>query len=336
MAVIHPIRKHLPRRSFTVLPLLLLGCAQTAPPPAPALDPGSATAVFLPRDYQAEMVTDWAALRDIGLVAALERLPAVTDFFDQLAAGHCCDFDQLRRVRTALVLDPEGTGRSMRMVSIAEIDGTAKLPADGDHWKEYAAAGFTGRQSTGGAYTLVAVAPGSGLVVTGEHELLDPLLRGVRPAGGAHPDLAAFAAGDGVLAQYAAGTFGRPAHAVTATVGFPGHHDADDPCEFVRLRLAADRDGQLAASLTLRYRRGSANLRRTEQDFRARFDEWSAAPEFAALAPLLREVVIAHDDRDLHVRWDLGSPNTALRKLERAALALMSMGPRARPATRQR
>lgn len=305
--------------------LLLLACTSAThtppapPPPDAAGRPGDR---FLPAGYHGEIVTDWAALRANGLLATIERMPMMTDFVDGLAAGYGCDLDALRHVRTAIVFDPEDTGRSMRTVSVAAVDAAPELPAVGDGWQPYAAGGIVGRRFDGGSHARITVCPQPGLVVEGEHELLDPLLRGTRPAGGAHPELAAFAAGEGVLAQYAAGTFGRPAHAVSATVGFPGHHDAGDPCEFVRLRVAEDGSGAIEVSLSLRYRPDSANLRRTETDLRNWLDRGIAAPELAALAPMLREIVIAHDQRDLHVRWDLGPPATAVRKLERAVLAM--------------
>lgn len=321
-----------PARPCPWLLLLLVACAQAGAvavgtPAAGDEQPARRECdAFLPAGYQGEMLADYGALRRTGLLDTIERLPMMASYLEQLANGYGCELDDLQRVRTALVFDPEGTGRSMRMVSVAECAaGAAPLPAEGP-WQPYEQGGFAGQVRRGGAYEQVVLRPRPGLVVEGERALVEPLLTGARPAGGPHPDLAAFLRGDGVLLQFAAGTFGLPAHKLTGTIGFLGYDDPQDPCEFLRVRLVADAEEQLALSVTLRYRPGSANLRRTETDLRDAIQKGIETPEFAALAPLLREIVVTHGATDLDVRWDLGTPAAAVRKLERAALALVAAG----------
>ena len=91
---------------------------------------------------------------------------------------------------------------------------------------------------------------------------------------------------------------------------------------FLRLRLSEDADGSLVLSSTLRYRPGSANLRRSEIELRKFLDRILADPEFGALKPLLGALVITHDVRDLHVSLPLGQPRDAILTLERAILGL--------------
>jgi hypothetical protein len=309
--------------------ILLLAACSSPPPAAAALaSAGSSTdalSPFLPADYQGELFTDYAALRDSGLLDRLERIPMLSPMLEVIARGYGRDLDALQRVRTAVVYDPQGTGRSMRTVSVVECDPAAKPLAMPAGWEPYERAGLDGYQCRSGAYAALLLHPTPGLVVAGERDLLEPLLTGSSKAGGPHPELRPFLAGEHVLFQYAAGTFGRRADQLTGSVGFFGYDDPADPCEFLRLRLAADAQRRLVLSITMRYRRGSPNLRRSEVDMRAFLDRTMAEPQVAGLKPLLQQVVVSHGERDLDLSLQLGEPADAIRSVERAVLALAAL-----------
>jgi hypothetical protein len=307
----------------------LCACNGTSSPPGapPAAVPGSSremATAFLPTDYTGEILTDFAAMRRNGLLDRLERLPMVGSWLEDQALSYGCDLGDVQRVRTALVFDPEGTGRSMRMISVVEVDPLAEPVAMREGWHPWAQGSVRGHRFDHGAFTTLMARPAPGIVVVGERELVAPQL--ANTAGGPHPQLRPFLAGDRILFQYGAGTFGRRAHTLTGTVGFHGHDDPDDPCEFFRLRLAEDSDGGLELSTTLRYRPESPNLRRTERELREFIDRTQANPEFSALKPMLQALVVRHDERHLHVSLSLGSPSDAIRTLERAVLALVATG----------
>lgn len=280
----------------------------------------SAAAPFLPADYQGEMFTDYAAMRENGLLDRLERLPMMSTFLERLAAAYCCDLEDLQRVRTALVFDPAGTGRSLRSISVAELD-PAEAETAPEHWQPWQQGDLHGYQGDVGSFVDIVVRPRPGLVVAGERELVEPALA-AGTIGGPHPDLAPFLLGDRILFQYAAGTFGRPAHEVTGTVGFFGYEEPEDPCEFLRLRLSAEADGGLVLSIAMRYRAGSANLRRSETGLRGFLERTLDDPEFAGLKPLLSAIAVTHSDRDLEAALRLGPPSEAIRTLERAFIAM--------------
>jgi hypothetical protein len=307
---------------------VLWACSTASWPPhaAAAVESASALAVaapFLPAGYEGELFTDFAAMRRNGLLDRIERLPMMGSFLDAQAASYGCDLDDLQRVRTALVFDAADTGRSLRMVSVAEVDPIAEPVAMPEPWQPWEQDGVRGHRADGGAFPALVVRPAPGIVVAGEHDLVVPLLAG--PAGAPHPELLPFLAGERLLFQYAAGTFGRPAHTRTGTIGFFGRDDPDDPCELLRARLGEDAGGGLVLSATLRYRPRSANLRRSEVELRAFLDRIVADEQFAALKPLLTAVIITHDARDLHVQLPLGPPRDAIRTLERAVLGLAAI-----------
>lgn len=306
---------------------LVGACSTTArPPAAPTVPPSPASAPavpFLPTDYTAEMYVDYAAMRRSGLLDRIERLPMMGSYLDAMAAAYGCDLDDVQRTRTALLSDPADMGRSLRTVSVVEVDPAATPVAMPEPWQPWELGGLRGHQYGRGARDEVVVRPERGIVVAGERELIAPVLTG--PAGGPHPALVPFLAGEGLLMQYAAGTFGRRAHTLTGSFGFFGHDDPDDPCEFLRVRLSEDADGGLVLAAALRYRPGSANLRRTEVDLRAFLDRMLADPEFAAMKPLLGALVIAHDQSDLHIALPLGQPRDAIRTLERAVLGMAAI-----------
>jgi hypothetical protein len=314
-----------------LLPIAVLLCACSTPSrrpeAAPAVEPASSRALsrpFLPTDYAGEIFTDFEAMRRNGLLDRIERLPMMGSFLEAQAVSYGCDLDDLKRIRTAVVFGEMKTRPSMRMVSVAEVDPDADpLPAP-EGWQPWEQGGVRGLQHDGGAYPALVVRPEPGIVVAGERDLVVPQLAG--PAGGPHPELGPFLAGERLLFQFAAGSFGRRAHTLTGTIGFFGFDDADDPCEFLRLRLGEDADGGLVLSAALRYRPGSENLRRTEVELRALLDRTAGKPEARAFKSLIDALLIRHDDRDLHVSLALGPPRDAIRILERAILDLAAVG----------
>jgi hypothetical protein len=306
---------------------LLCACSSSShrAPGALVVESSSAASTpFLPDGYEGELFTDFAAMRRNGLLDRIERLPTMTSYLEAQAASYGCELEDLQRVRTAVVFDPQGTGRSMRMISVAEVDPAGEPIPWPEPWRPWEQGGMRGHEYDGGAFPSLVVRPAPGIVVAGERDLVVPAL--TAPAGGPRAELRPFLHGERLLFQYVAGTFGRPAHVLTGTIGFFGLDDPDDPCELLRLRLAEDADGGVVLSAALRYRPGSANLRRTEIELRAFLDRKIADPALGALKPLLEDLVLTHGDRDLHVSLALGSPCDAIRTLERAVLGMMAAG----------
>jgi hypothetical protein len=304
--------------------LLLLACSSPAPPAEPPAAARPGALPFLPADYTGELFVDYAALRNNRLLGQIERLPMMEGMLDAVAQAYGCELDDLQRVRTALVFDDSGGRRSIQTVSVAEVDPAATAAPMPEPWRPWERDGMQGFHFEGSGDPGLLVRPRPGLVVAGQRQLVEPLLQG--PPGGPHPELAPFLAGERVLVQFAVGTFGRPAHTLTGTIGFYGHDEPDDPVEFLRLRLSADADESLTIAVTMRYRPGSQNLRRTAADAREFLDRLREDPEFAGLKPLLAAIAIGLRDPELEYSLDLGPPAAAMRTIERAVIAIGRIG----------
>lgn len=287
----------------------------------------AAATAFLPPEYECELFADWAAMRDLGLLDELERLPGMEDFLAVLAGTYFCEPDQLLRTRTAMVFDWSGSRPTNREVSVAQ-GRDLKPPAEAPvGTARVRIGGWDAVQVQRGPVSRpTAVWPSPSLVVVGGHDLLEPVLRGERGGGVPHPDLLPLALGDGILAQaVVCGLHGRPALPFDGfffVVLQPGGTAAVD-VDAARLRLAADADERLTLSVTLRFVQGSEQTASFAQGWRDRLAGWARTAPPAARR-VLDDVSVTEDGRDVCLAVELGSPREAIGKVQDAALAVMA------------
>jgi hypothetical protein len=287
--------------------------------PAPAPSP------FLPAGYEGELFVDYEALRACDLLTALERMPMIADYLASVAQQYGCELDDLARTRTAVVFASEGSGVYGHSVSVAEVAGSKRPESMPKPWVQVRVGPYDGWWWDGGlADKPTIVWPAPGLVVEGDQALLTAIATGERNAGGPHPQLAPLLPCQRLLWQFAVGRFGKPMSQVLGSIGW-FWHDADDPCDFVRLRVWLDAHDELVASLLLRFQRGTSGLREVERDLTDHRDQVLGDKQFAPLQPLARALTVAHQDRDLVLTLPLGTTRQAVGTIERTVLAVMKM-----------
>ena len=315
---------------LVLLPLSLPVACGSAPARAASDDAGAAAALpppspFFPADYQGEMFVDLAALRDNGLLDRVVRLPMMNGFVDAVAHQYGCELDDLQCLRTAVVFEPDGGhvyGHSVTEAVVAADARPASLPKP---WVATKVGPYDAFCWDGGLKSKPLLFwPRDGVAVNGDHDLIEPIVAGERKAGGPNAQLAPLLVGEHILFQYAFGRFGMPIDRMTGTFGFYWY-DPDDPVDFVRVRLAADRDGGLVFSIMFRFQHGTSGLRDVESGVRKKLDEMLGNKEFAVFKPILGAIVLAHQERDLTLSLLLGQPRDAFAKVERAVIALMRM-----------
>ncbi len=277
-------------------------------------------AAFLPVDYEGELFVDWVALRDCGLLDRVLRLPTMEDVFDVIAGEHCCELDDLCRLRTVFV-DHDGKQRS---VSIAELAAGAARKQPPQDWVPASLGAHAGYRRGKDDRAMLTFWPAPELAVDGPPELLAAMLERGNTLGRPHQDLAAMLAGDRVLAQFAYGRFGRPFDETLRTFGAL-FGDREDPADFVRLRLWQAADDSLVFAVTMRFQNGTSGLRGTEQFVRERLDAMLRSKQMAPLKKVLGAIVVSHQERDLSVSLVLGSPSDAIAKVESLVVAMMAM-----------
>ena len=308
-------------RSVLALALGFAGSCST--PPAAPVRPAAPTADaarLLPADYQGELWIDWARMRDIGLLDRLLRLPMAEATLEVIADTYGGDLESLASVRTAFV---DTKDRDV-VVSIVEFAGEAASPSKPEAWTAVPIGPHAGFRRGHGASARAIYWTRPGQAVHGQVAAVAAIATGHRANGGPHQELASMLAGDGLLLQLAYGRFGHPYDEVLYTFG-SWFGAADDPVDFVRLRLQEERDGQLVASVAMRYQRGTTGLRGTEQLVHEKLDELRADARFVGLKPFLTDIVIAHVGRDLIASLRLGPPRQAVTTVERLLLALPAM-----------
>jgi hypothetical protein len=280
---------------------------------------------FFPANYQGELLIDFQAMRENGLLDRLERLPMMAELLEAVAKTAGGDFESFERARTAVVYDKAG-GRTVRTVLVLEgnVVRPAEMPVS---WKPARIGELDGWLSeTPMATETLLLWPQPQQLVAGSQELLESILRGDLAAGRAHPELQQFLQGEGVLFQYGFGCFGRPPHVHLGSIGYPsGWIDANDPLTFFRLRLSQDAKSALTLSMTLRFQRATSGLLIVKRELREGLGELLASNDYAFLKPLLESVAFVDDDPDLTVSLPLGSPQQAVAKVERAVIALLRM-----------
>jgi hypothetical protein len=283
---------------------------------------------FFPPNYTATMFIDYAAMRECGLLAMLERMPMFEGEQAQNAAQLGYEADDVDRVFTVFdYKDPGSSHPSFQLISVAETaPDVAPKPPD-PRWQTVEIGGCRGCRSPAQLQMQqdTTLWPRPGIAVQGDHKVLEARCSDGRPAGGPHPDLRQLIAGERVLFQYAFGRFGRQIDKLCMTVGFMFPFYPDDPVDFVRLRAALDADGGVVISLLFRYESGTSGLRATEEWVRKGLADLDANKERAFLRPLLRDLVVRSDGRDLDMSLPLGQPREAMQKVERVTLAMMSM-----------
>lgn len=304
---------------MSALPWLLAACAGHQPqrPAPPAAAPVDS---FLPADYQAELFVDLAAMRESGLLDLLLRLPTCEVYAEAAAAAYGTDVDGLDRLRSARVAIEVVSGRGIaRSISVAEgrfaSDAVRQAP-----WQPLTIGSYRGWVDERDE---VVFWPRSGKAVLGDRGQLQAMVDGATPRGGPHPDLQPLLGGDGVLAQYAFGCFGRPVSAMMGSVGFPTSWiDETDPIDVLRLRLAATPADELVLSATARFRRGTSGPARIEQAIAGWLAETAGDHQLAPLRTVLAGLDLQRAQRDLTVSLRLGTPRQAVGRIERAALLL--------------
>jgi hypothetical protein len=331
-----------PSSRATAAVLALAACAavaacRSADPGAADAQPGAAVAdasagaaapapsPFLPAGYEGELFVDYAALRACDLLAALERIPMLADYFASVARQYAGEVDDLVRTRTAVVFASEGGRVYGHSVSVAEVADSKRPESMPKPWVQVQVGPYDGWWWDGGlADKPTIVWPTPGLVVEGDQALLTAIATGARDSGGPHPQLAPLLPCPRLLWQFAVGRFGKPMSEVLGSIGW-FWHDADDPCDFVRLRVWLDEHDELVASLLLRFQRGTSGLREVERDLTDHRDQMLGDKQFAPFQPLARAVIVAHQDRDLVLTLPLGTTRQAVGTIERTVLGVMKM-----------
>jgi hypothetical protein len=327
------------RRDALVCSCLLaawLAACGTARRPAPAkldADPaGTASDLlvspFFPPNYTATMLVDYAAMRECGLLGMLERMPMFESFDAYNAKQLGYEADDLDRVFTVFDYKESGSSRlNLQLISVAETaPDVAPKPPD-PRWQAVEIGGCRGFRSPEHLQQDTTLWPRPGIAVQGDHDVLEARFNDGR-AGGPHPEVRQLLAGERVLFQYAFGRFGRQIDKLCATVGFMFPFYPDDPVDFVRLRAALDAEGGVVISLLFRSESGTSGLRATEEWVRKGLADLGAQKDLAFLQPLLRDLVVRSDGRDLDMSLPLGRPREAMQKVERVTLALMSRSSR--------
>ncbi|MBK8096144.1 MAG: hypothetical protein IPK26_03505 [Planctomycetes bacterium] len=308
-------------RSVLVLALGLAGSCSTPPAaPVPPAVPTPEAARLLPADYQGELWIDWARMRDIELLDRLLRLPMAEATLEVIAADYGGDLESLKSVRTAFV---DARDRDV-VVSIVEFAGETASPSKPEIWTAAPIGPHAGFRRGHGASERAIYWTRPGQAMHGQVDAVTALATGHRATGGPHRELAAMLAGEGILLQLAYGRFGHPYDEVLRTFG-SWFGNADDPVDFVRFRLQEERDGQLVASVALRYQHGTTGLRSTEQMVHEKVDAQRADPRFVGLRPFLADIVITHVGRDLIASLRLGPPRQAVTTVEQVMLAMTAM-----------
>lgn len=311
------------------------GCAgrpaPATPPPTEVGDDGSAPGAFaspfFPAGYEASFFTDYAAMRDCGLLDQLERVPMMSSYLDAVAACYGCSADDVDRVRTAITFRKPDDRSAFVMVSVAETARSTREPQPPSKFWEPAKVGDyqAFREGKGPTYPDVCFRPDDRTAVHGDGEYLTALVTGAKQAGGPRPELLPLLRGERVLFQYVSGRFGRRIDYFLAEYGFMLAGDPADPVDFLRLRIGLDENGAVEVSLLLRYQHGKAGLQACEQGVRTGLDKFLARSDLKQFHGLIESVTTMHRDRDLVIRAQLGQPRDAIRSVERAVMAAMAM-----------
>jgi len=307
-----------------LLAILCAACsAARAPRPAAAMPADAqapvAGAEFLPADYQGELFLDWQAMRDVGLLDRVLRLPMAEEML-AVVVGPLCSLDDLVSTRTAFVQDGSRDGN----VTVVQLAAGAVHKTPPKEWHETQVGPFAALRHGASSRESVSFYPQPDLAVDGTLVLLEELTAGRQTSGGPHPELRPLLGGDSVLAQFAYGRFGRAYDDVLRTFGH-WFGAAEDPVDFVRLRLHQAADGALVFAITFRFQNGTSGLLATEQLVRGKLDAMLDDPRLGAFKPIFGAVVVAHLDRDLTASLVLGTPREAVSKLEQAMLALYAL-----------
>jgi hypothetical protein len=288
------------------------------------------TSRFFPPNYTVTMFIDYAAMRECGLLAMLERMPMFEGEQAQNAHQLGYEADDVDRVFT--VLDyKESSPRSrlgLPMISVAETAPDVAPQQPDPRWQAVEIGGCRGFRSPQHLQQDTTLWPRPGIAVQGDHDMLEARCNDGRPAGGPHPDVRQLLAGERVLFQYAFGRFGRDIDKLCMTVGFMFPFHPDDPVDFVRLRAALDAEGGVVISLLFKYESGTSGLRATEEWVRKGLADLDAQQDLAFLRPLLRDLVVRSDGRDLDMTLPLGQPRAAMQKVERVTFGLMGRNSR--------
>ncbi|MGE3174275.1 MAG: hypothetical protein AB7O97_16725 [Planctomycetota bacterium] len=298
----------------TLAALLLAACAAPTPPPVPVDWQPPIGAAYLPADYHGELFVDWAAMRDLGLLDRLERLPMAPQMLEVIASHRGGDIDAVARMRTAWV------PTEARGVTITELVAGAEPAAAATDLR---IGPFAGERWAHTDTAPVSIRPAPDLIVDGPPKLLTDLVTGRSPTGGPHAELVPMLSGSGVLAQIAYGRFGSRYDTLLHTFGALFGAE-DDPVDFVRLRLRHDDDGALHAEARARFARGERGLADAAALVRERLDTARADPRFAAFRPQLDAVRVVTEGADLAVALPLGSPREAVGTVERLGLLLFA------------
>lgn len=307
-------------------PSRLAAAGPGSPPGSRPASFAGATA-FLPPNYECELFADYAAMRELGLLDELERLPGMDDFLSAIGGSYFSELDQIDRTRTAMVFDWSGSRPTNREVSVAEgrdLHPPAEVPAG---CARVHIGRFDAVQVTEGPTSRpTAIWPSSSIVVVGGHDLLEPVLRGERAGGVPHSDLLPLVPGNGILMQAVIcslhGRSRMPFDDAFFLLTGPGKDAAAD-IEAGRLRLGADSDERLNLSVTLRFVQGSTRVAAFAQGWRDQLAEWgrAAAP---AVRKVLTDVSVRQDGRDVDIAIDLGTLRQAITKVQNVALAMMA------------
>ena len=297
----------------------------------PAQDPIPAKA-FLLDDHRCVAFVDLKALRDRGIWEDLE-VSVLKFAFAQIEKENGFPLAALDRV--TMVAEPpveRGMGISVRPVCVLEGNRELGVP-------ESVARGGWSKQ-TFGAYDVhhrgggndeTCVCPRPEMRVTGNTDIVRPVLEGKPNLGQPCADVLSLLSGRGDNVAYLVIDVGTPLLRKTVLqrlLGETAWPEGDEPT-FVLLRLRATGeadDPHLEVEAVIRHAKAAEGLAETDKLVDAWLEKTQKDPQFLGLKPLWPRLERKKDRTDVTLRFDLGRPREAVGHV---ALLMAPMLPRA-------
>lgn len=287
---------------------------------------------FLPKDYVGEIFTDYERLRQLDLLGAMERQPMVRPLLDALADEFGATIDDLDRVRTAVVATSNSYHDNLT-VSIAEGPDLARrdlaAPWTAREVGPFHGFGLANAAAVRGGGT-VLFWPRPGTAVQGHHELLQALATGTQPPGDASEELRWLRASDDVVLFQVAFTrhcdLKLPFYEVVSLTLMQCDLSEERRGDYLggRFRLSVDADGNLWLAATWHFRKGSRAPLECEAAVERKLQRVHADPDKRRLREYIEGLELVRKPDEFTIRFALGEPRTAIRRVERAVLLAIS------------